>query len=223
MKTYFKIIKYLQETLLGISIMTMMVLPILIVFYPKLITSDVNANLYSVAHVFLLFVMLIRPLSDIFNKVKWLRPLVILRKGTGVMSASIIVSFILAKLMIDPSGYLASFSTYKYWSLVNYALFAHLADISAVILIITSNNLSKRILGSRWKKIQQLSYIYFYASVSYLYFSYGDINYLYAIIIVTMITYIASVRNKKRLIKNSVSTVAAENIPTVQIKKRRMI
>ena len=150
-----QIIKYLQETLLGVSIATMMILPILIVFYPKLITSNVNANLYSVAHIFLLFVMLIRPLSDIFTKVKWLRPLVILRKGAGVISASIIVSFILAKLMIDPSLYLASFSTYKYWSLVNYALLAHLADISAVILIITSNNLSKRILGSWWKKIQR--------------------------------------------------------------------
>ncbi len=227
MKNYFNTIKYLQEILLIVSIIIMMVLPLLIVFYPNIITGDVTMNLYSVSHLFLFFVMLIRPLSDIFTNIKWLRPLVILRKGTGVISASIIVSFILAKLMIDTSGYISSLSTYKYWSFTNYALLAHLADISAVILIVTSNNLSKRILGSWWKKIQQLSYIYFYASVLYVYLSYHDINLLYILIIITSITYIASVRNKKRLIQNNISTdisakVSLPKVEQVQIKRVRI-
>ena len=203
MKKYFNIIKYTQETLLVISVLILMFLPLLIVFYPNIINSNVILNLYLVSHIFLFFVMIIRPLADIFTKVKWLRPLVILRKGTGVISASIIVSFILSKLMIDPSGYIAAFGTYKYWSMTNYALLAHLADISAVILIITSNNLSKRIFGTWWKKIQQLSYVYFYASVLYVYLSYRNIDLLYALIIITLVTYVASVRNKKRLMQSS--------------------
>ncbi len=202
MKKYFNIIKYTQETLLVVSVIIMMVLPLLIVFYPDVINSNVTLNLYLASHIFLFFVMIIRPLADIFIGVKWLRPLVILRKGTGVISASIIVSFILSKLMIDPAGYIEAFSTYKYWSMTNYALLAHLADISAVILIITSNNLAKRIFGTWWKKIQQLSYVYFYASVLYVYLSYGNIDLLYALIIITFVTYIASVRNKKRLLKS---------------------
>jgi DMSO/TMAO reductase YedYZ heme-binding membrane subunit len=206
MKTYFKIIKYLQEALLGTAIFLMMYLPLMIVFRPDVITSSVSSNLYFVSHIFLFFVMTIRPLADIFTKIKWIRPLVILRKGTGVMSASIVVSFILAKLMVDPSGYLSSIFTLKYWSLVNYAIFAHVADISALILIITSNNFSKSILGSWWKKIQQLSYVYFYGSVLYVYLSYGGLDLLFALIIVTLLTFIAFTKNKQKLAKSFVTT-----------------
>jgi DMSO/TMAO reductase YedYZ heme-binding membrane subunit len=203
MKKYFILIKYIQETLLVVSVLTLMVLPIMIVFYPDIINSNVTLNLYFVSHIFLFFVMIIRPLADIFTKVRWLRPLVILRKGAGVISASIVVSFILSKLMIDPSGYIATFNTYKYWSMSNYALLAHLADISAVVLIITSNNLSKKILGAWWKKIQQLSYIYFYASVLYVYLSYGGTDLLFALVIITIVTYMASVKNKNRIEESS--------------------
>jgi DMSO/TMAO reductase YedYZ heme-binding membrane subunit len=182
----------------------MMVLPILIVFYPGLISSSVNLKLYDISQYFLFFVMMVRPLADIFSGVRWIRPLVILRKGTGVFSASIVVSFILAKLMIDPHGYLSSFGTLKYWSFANYAIFAHLADISAVILIITSNNLSKRILGTLWKKVQKLSYVYFYGSVLYVYLSYRNINVLYSLILVTLFTYLAFMKNKRRREQNDI-------------------
>jgi DMSO/TMAO reductase YedYZ heme-binding membrane subunit len=145
-------------------------------------------------------------LADIFTKIKWIRPLVILRKGAGVFSASIVVSFIISKLMMDPSGYINSIGTIKYWSLVNLALLAHLADISAVILIITSNNLSKRILGTWWKKIQRLSYVYFYASVLYVYLTYGDIKLLFMLLIVTLVTYLASAKNNDKLLESYKST-----------------
>jgi DMSO/TMAO reductase YedYZ heme-binding membrane subunit len=114
------------------------------------------------------------------------------------MSASIVVSFILAKLMVDPVGYLSSFMTLKYWSMINYAVLAHLADISAVILIITSNNFSKRILGDSWKKIQKLSYLYFYGSVLYVFLSYGNIDLIIALILVTVATYVAFLKNRKK-------------------------
>lgn len=200
MKIYFNLIKYLQEALLSIAILTMTVLPPLIAFRPDLITGAIISNLFDVSHYFLFFVMSVRPLADIFTNTKWIRPLVILRKGTGVMSASIIVSFILAKLIIDPLGYLGSIATLPYWSMVNYAVLAHLADISAVILLVTSNNLSKRLLGIWWKKIQKLSYVYFYGSVFYVLLSYGTTYLIFILIAVTAITLIASIKNKKRLL-----------------------
>ncbi len=201
MKIYFKIIKYLQEILLVVSIGVMIFLPLLITFRPDIMKGDVTTKLYSISHIFLIFVMIIRPLADIFIKSKWIRPLVILRKGAGVLSASIIISFILSKLMINPSGYISSIGTLKYWSMVNYAVLAHVADISAIILIITSNNFSKRILGEWWKKIQQLSYVYLYGSVLYLYFSYGGDGLLISLIVVTSLTYIAFIKNRERVYK----------------------
>jgi DMSO/TMAO reductase YedYZ heme-binding membrane subunit len=199
MKIYFNIIKYLQELLLVVSIFIMMYLPWMIVFHSDVMTDTLTLKLYAVSHFVLFFVMAIRPLADIFIETKWIRPLVILRKGTGVLSASIVVSFLLSKLMIDPASYFASIGTLKYWSLVNYAVLAHLADISAVILLLTSNNLSKRILGDWWKSVQKLAYLYFYGSVLYVYLSYGDMHLLLALIIVTILIILAFVKNKKRL------------------------
>lgn len=202
MKRYFTFIKYLQQILLFISIMIMVIFPLILVFNPASISDVMTLKIYLVAHITLFFVMMIRPLADIFTKTKWIRPLVILRKGAGVFSASIIVSFIISKLMIDPSGYLNSIGTIKYWSLVNYALLAHLADISAIILIVTSNNLSKRILGTWWKKIQRLSYVYFCASVLYVFLTYGNIDLLFMLLIVTLVTYLASVKNNEKLLES---------------------
>ncbi len=195
MKTYFLLIKFTQLILLGISIIILATLPAVLVFYPDFISYQF---LYFLAHTSLFFVMIIRPLADIMTKTTIVRPLVILRKGIGVFSASIIVSFILSKIIVDPTGYLASFGTTSYWTLKNLTLFAHLADISAIILLVTSNNLSKRILGANWKRIQKLSYVYFYGSGLYVVFILKDYLILFYLIIVTILTLVAYQTNKKR-------------------------
>ncbi len=196
MKTYFKIIGYSQQILLTISIVMMMVLPIALVFKSTVFSLPIIAALYTASHVAVFFVMSIRPIADIFRKAVWIRPLVILRKGMGVFSASVIISFILAKLIVGPMEYLSSFTALSYWSMKDYAVLAHVADISAVILIVTSNNFSKRVLGSWWKRIQKLSYIYFYASALYVYLSYGTRTLLYAMIFVTLVTTLAYLQKR---------------------------
>jgi DMSO/TMAO reductase YedYZ heme-binding membrane subunit len=198
MKTYFTIISYIQLTLLTLGIATLIVLPSLIVFYPDVITANVSSVLYAITHTILLFVMTIRPLADIFTGQRFIRPLVQLRKGFGVVAASIVVSFLLAKIIMDPTGFLASLGTSAYWSMTKLALLAHLADITGVILLITSNNFSKHLLGAWWKRIQRLSYVFFYASGIYVVANYGDtlvINYLF---IVTILTVIAWIKNQAR-------------------------
>lgn len=195
MKTYFAFIKHLQTILLAVSIIILCTLPAILVIVPDWITETTYLWLYAVAHFTLFLVMLVRPLADILRGVSWLRPLVILRKGFGVLSASIVVSFIISKIMIDASGYFSNFLTAEYWSLENLAIFAHLADISAILLLITSNNLSKQLLGKNWKPIQRLSYIYFYGSAFYVLFILGETISLYYIIIVTTVTSVAWLRN----------------------------
>lgn len=202
MKLYLKTIKYTQEILLAISILILMVLPSFLVFQMDQVNDAFIQKLYAFSHISLFFVMMIRPLADIFLQTKWLRPLVILRKGVGVFSASIIVSFILEKIIISPSEFFSSILTLQYWSMNNWAVFAHLADMSAILLLITSNNLSKKILGSWWKKIQKLSYVYFYGSALYVYLSYKDTHLLYAMILVTVVTAWAYLKNRKRRLES---------------------
>jgi DMSO/TMAO reductase YedYZ heme-binding membrane subunit len=202
MKTYIRSIQLFQKISLGISVLIMLVLPLLIVFYPDSLSERATLRLYDISHIAVFLVMVIRPLADIFTKSTKIRPLVILRKGVGVLSASIIVSFLLAKIIVDPSGYFGSLFTEQYWSFENLAILAHLGDLSAIFLIITSNNLSKRILGAWWKRIQRLSYVYFYASSLYVLFIFSDTTVLLSMIIVTVLTYVAYVKNKKRRVLN---------------------
>lgn len=193
MRAYLTFIKITQTILLTVSVLLLVTIPQLVVFFPE--TLDQNL-LYALAHLSLFFVMTVRPLADLLPKIQFIRPLVILRKGAGSFSAAIIVSFIIAKIIVDPVGYFSSFGTGAYWSFSDLALFAHLADISAVLLLITSNNLSKRLLKNWWKRIQRLSYVYFYGSTLYLLFIYQNKTMLFYITIVTLLTLSAFLVNR---------------------------
>jgi DMSO/TMAO reductase YedYZ heme-binding membrane subunit len=187
MKSYLHIIKSIQNVTLALGIITLVCLPPLLVFASDT-TTYFTATLYSIAHASVFFVMIIRPLADIFRGVRFIRPLVILRKGFGVLSASIVVSFASAKLMVDPAGYVLGFFEPAYWSLAEYAFIAHIADVTAILLLITSNNFSKRMLGAWWKRIQRLSYVYFYASAFYVFAMYGNVTVFWYMSIVTLLT-----------------------------------
>lgn len=197
MKQYLKTIAITQTILLGIGIITLMTLPLAMLFQASVIVENTGI-LYSIVHLTAFFVMSIRPLADIFKNTIYIRPLVILRKGFGVVSASIVVSILLAKIIGDPMGYIESLCTVAYWSLTNNALLAHLADITAVILLITSNNFSKRILGTWWKKIQKMSYVYFFSSALYVYLSYNENLVLTYMMIVALLTTLAFIMNTIR-------------------------
>lgn len=200
MKLYLTTIKISQELLLAVSIVILASLPNILTL-TEWITNDISKTLYFLAHITLFLVMIVRPLADLLRGVTWLRPLVILRKGLGVFSASIIVSFIATKILLDPLGYFGSWFTLDYWSVTDFALFAHAADISAILLLITSNNLSKRLLGHNWKRIQRLSYVYFYGSSIYLLFVFGDSTMVWYLTIVTLLTLLAFARNHHFILK----------------------
>jgi DMSO/TMAO reductase YedYZ heme-binding membrane subunit len=207
MKTYFKIIGLVQQTTLAMGILLLCLLPTFLVFGPAATTGPLRGDLFLVAHLSLFFVMLIRPMADIWKSIPWLRALVILRKGFGVLSAAIIVSFILEKIVIDPLGYFSAWFGSDYWSFENLAFVAHVADISAILLLVTSNNLSKRLLGPWWKRVQRLSYVYFYGSAIYVFFIVGDPLALYYMLVVTTFTLGAFI--KKRLAKQRTITETA--------------
>lgn len=203
MRAYLKTIAFFKEFFLVVGIAIMLIFPLVLVFFSDGLSEDTILRMYDISHVTIFFVMLVRPLADIFFNTKWIRPLVPLRKGIGVLSASVVLSFIFSKIIMDPSGYFSAFLTVKYWSLENYALIAHLADISAFFLMITSNKLSKRLLGAWWKRIQRLSYVFFYASSLYVYLTFGTTSLLYAMIIITFVTLLAFLLNRRRALQKA--------------------
>ena len=116
-------------------------------------------RLFDLSWYAVVFVMLIRPLADIFPKLTVFRRLVVLRKGFWILSASVIVSALLAKWIQNPVTF-SAFFTLQAWTLW-YPLLARLSEITAIILLATSNNFSQKKLGIWWKRIQKTSYIYF--------------------------------------------------------------
>jgi DMSO/TMAO reductase YedYZ heme-binding membrane subunit len=211
-------IGYLQTTLVGGSVLYLMSMPTVLAYYPSLLPPNIITTLFLISLLSVTFVMSIRPLADILMGVKFIRPLVILRKGFGVLSASIIVGFILSKMLVYGfSAYIANIGTPTYWSLDRYALFAHLGDLSAIILLITSNNFSKRMLGFWWKRIQKLAYVYFYAGATYEWLAFNSTVALGAIILVTILVVTAWRFNaRRRAVAAAAPRIATPTPPTDQ-------
>ncbi len=197
-KACFSFIAQVQESFLALSLALLVLLPISFAYFSESIPSDFTGFLYQVSLTAVFLVMLVRPLADIFSQATWLRSLVILRKGFGVFSAAIIVSFMLAKFMIDPAAYLTAFFSVEHWSLSGYQILAPLGDVSALILLITSNRFSKRVLGTNWKRVQKLAYVYFYAGALYEYLVLNQTFALVFAIIVAIVTVTAFLMKRLR-------------------------
>jgi DMSO/TMAO reductase YedYZ heme-binding membrane subunit len=147
MKYYLKGIKYLQKILIFLSVLILLVvLPPLIAFNPDLMTDNFRQLLFDISFWSVFFVMMIRPLADLLPRKIPVRPLVILRKSFGILSASVVVMFLISRV-ISQEGYLLNYFDWEFWFSGNYKYLARIGDITAVILLITSNNFSKRILG----------------------------------------------------------------------------
>ncbi len=201
-RTLLRIITTTQNILLAISITILVVLPPYIAFSGDMFPQTLRNTLFALSHISVALVMSIRPLANFFPRVRLLAQLVILRKGFGVLSASIIIAFFLARIITNGTDVFAQMLTVPYWSMDRYTLLAHLGDITALILLITSNNLSKRLLGRWWKRVQKTAYIYFYAGAFYAYLTFNDAIALTAIIIVTFLTVGAFLKKVIKTLEN---------------------
>ncbi len=191
-----RILKVIQNTLLGISLFILVFVSLWSAFGVE--SMALQGILYQISFVAVFLVMLIRPLADIFFNQKWLRKLVFLRKGFGVLSAAIVVAFVIGDIIAPDSQYIMSMFTKEYWSLENYVVFAHIGDITGFILLITSNNLSMMLLKKNWKRIQKLAYVYFYSGGIYEAYALNSKFAMIAMVVITLVTIIAFILNHRR-------------------------
>ena len=191
-----KIINIVQNFFLASTLVILALLPLWSAFGNM--SPVIQSIWYFISFLAVTLVMLIRPLADIFINQKWLRKLVVLRKGVGLLSASIVIAFVIGKLVIPDSSYLALMFTKQYWSFRNYTIFAHLGDITGFILLITSNNLSMVLMKKNWKRVQKLAYVYFYAGGIYEAGALGSKFAIISMIVVTIAVCIAFLFNRRR-------------------------
>ena len=90
--------------------------------------------------------MMIRPLADIFHKQKILKKLIILRKPLGILSVMIIVTIMVSNWILNPDLAFFNYFSADKWR-IGYPIIARISEITAIILLATSNNYSIKKLG----------------------------------------------------------------------------
>ena len=158
-------VELFQKILIYLSVIWLPVFYYLWLQYDFLGTQVFGKNmlgwLFTLTWLAVIPVMLIRPLADIFPKLKILRRLVVLRKSFWIFSAAIIVTMLFAKWIQNPQAFLNFFTPESWWWWQSFA--SRTSELTALILLATSNTFSQKVLWIWWKRIQRTSYIYFYS------------------------------------------------------------
>lgn len=169
--------------------------PIIVRFWPE---SYYNTS-WDIAWWSVFFVMAIRPIADLFPKYLIFRRLLVFRNWLWILSSSVILSHIWLNIYNNYVNfwttffdYLQNYFTFKNWSWTK--IFPRLSEVTALLLFITSNNISQRILWVWWKRLQKLAYVYFLAWWIYIY-SFWKNEALYSMIIVVILFFIALAKN----------------------------
>jgi hypothetical protein len=142
-----------------LEVFSWVIMAISIIFLP-IFYSKIDTNLlWDISWWAVVFVMLIRPLSDLIPRLWILFRLNHLRRAFWILSAMVVVTALWYKFYWSPD-FLFNYFWVENWSNWQKVL-SRLSELTAIVLLLTSNDLSQKILWWNWKKIQRLSYIYF--------------------------------------------------------------
>ncbi|PIV90701.1 hypothetical protein COW46_00970 [Candidatus Gracilibacteria bacterium CG17_big_fil_post_rev_8_21_14_2_50_48_13] len=152
-----------------------------------------DLSLYAV-----ILLMILRPLRDIFPKNRLFPRLIPLRKELGIFSASVVAASALIHYTSLGFDFLGTYFQAAYWSFEKNQFAAHMGELTGVILLLTSNTLSQKLLGPNWKRLQRLSYVYFFSGAWYVWASFGKTAGLVGMILVLTLSLLAFALNRLR-------------------------
>lgn len=189
-----------------LSFLSVICIPLIWIFFNSLdilLVSVLGFTLYTWLYIIswyaVAFVMIIRPLADLFPQYKILRQLCLLRRAFWILSAMIIVTLLFDKWIGNPSSFIAFFtpSNWSWW----YPLIARLSELTAIMLLVTSNNFSQKLLKKNWKRLQTVSYIYFITGWV-LAMRYGDDYFVFWSMLIVIVLFLLAIcmKNYKKYI-----------------------
>jgi len=150
---------------------------------PFLLFFDYYSISWIISWWSLIILMIIRPFWDLFPKILFFRQIIPLRKWLGILTSSIVLSHLLLSQYkfvvwfdLNFMWFIEYFFSYARWSGI--WLIARVSEIIAIILLITSNNYSVKLLWKYWKKIQKLSYLYLISWGIYLWYLWQNSAYI---------------------------------------------
>ncbi len=139
----------------------------------------------------LIAIMLIRPLSDVIPNLKILKTLVLFRKEFGILSGVLIAIHSYKYFALGNKNILIEIFNPKYWDFNTIFGWGMAGFIITIILLLTSNNFSIRLLKNSWKKFQELSYLLFlFSAIHIALVKKGDINEILLPVLLVMILWL---------------------------------
>ena len=142
----------------------------------------------------LIAIMLIRPISDVFSDLKILKTLCALRKELGIFTALLLIIHSYSFFAIKEKNIFTEILNSKYWHLNNQLTWGILGFIVTIILLITSNNISVRILKKHWKTCQRLTYLLFFFSAIHITLIKGSLKPFIPVLVVLIFWILAELR-----------------------------
>ena len=133
-----------------------------------LLTNIHFANYGKWGWYILIGVMLIRPLADILPGIGLLHSLVPLRKEFGILAGLFMLVHGYGFFAVRGQNIFTAVFNPEYWSLSNSLTWGILGFITVIFLLLTSNNLSIKILRRNWKNVQRLAYPLFFFSAIHI-------------------------------------------------------
>lgn len=196
MKNY---IKYIKSFLMILSLSSLIVL-----FFPR----ETYKNLWSISWWILVFVMVIRPLRDIFWKCKIFVFLSKFRREFWILMAVFAIAhwmwaFMEYKWYAPDKTYIQMLFDPFVWDYTLYMFWWMIAAILSVPLLLTSNSISTSILWKYWKTLQRLSYIIFPLAWIHIFLIEKEDYLPIILVLIWIILFIIAFIKNKKLSKNT--------------------
>lgn len=113
-----------------------------------------------IAFFFLILIMIIRPLADLFPNIVLFKKLLTIRRGMGIAMGMSWLTHGLGFFYQYPSEIGQSYI----WSPTGMLVYGLIALFFTILLLLTSNNISVRVMGKKWKWLHKTVIILFYAT-----------------------------------------------------------
>ncbi len=117
-------------------------------------------NLGTYCWSLLLFILFLRPLSDIFTDLKILKSLLAFRKELGILCGSLGISHGIGFFLDNKTPLSEWFQADYLWDFQQHYFWGVLGFFIVIILTLTSNIFSVKVLKKYWKKMHKLTYIF---------------------------------------------------------------
>lgn len=132
------------------------------------LNPNLHKELAAIGWFILTFVMLIRPLAQVFPEFKILFTLMCLRKELGIFAALAFIAHYIGYVTLIHSSFFEFIQNSKNWTLNTTIGWGILGMTFSIAPLLTSNNFSLRFLKKYWKKIQRLSYLLFFTGAIHI-------------------------------------------------------